>query len=291
MRLNVLYVTILGSCLSACSYMPFGVPDSGRLLATGGVTQVEGSAGSGLSTWSVIPGYGTDNSIGGSAFLTQTTLDDFSFRAKGAAVGINNKVEISYARQDFDTGDTGPVLGLRRGYTFKQDVIGVKVKVAGDVVYDQDRLMPQISVGMQYKKNQDEALVKALGASDDDGIDVYVSGTKLFLDKNLIVSATLRGTKANQLGLLGFGGDRNDDYKAEFEGSAALMLAKNFVVGADYRTKPDNLGFATENDAKAAYIAYFPSKHASLTLAGVDMGHIANQGRQRGLYVSAQVGF
>ncbi len=276
--------------LTACANRS-ALPDQGRLLATGGVSQAEGAGGAGLSTWSVITGYGTSASYGANAFYTQAQLPSFTLRSMGGAVGIKNRVEISYAKQEFDSGDTGPVLGLPQGYTFSQDILGAKVRVAGDAVYDQDSWMPQISVGAQYKKASDDALLTALGAADDEGVDVYVAATKVLLDKSLILSGALRGTKANQLGLLGFGGDQNDDYTVQFEGSAAYMVSRKVVVGADYRTKPNNLGFANEQDAKAAYIAYFPSKNVSLTAAYLDAGEVALQGNQSGAYGSIQVGF
>jgi len=258
---------------------------------TGGVSQVEGAGGAGLTPWATITGYGTDASYGVNAFYTQSNLPDFTLRSTGASFGIKNRLEVSYAHQEFDTGDTGPVLGLRQGYRFKQDIIGAKLRVTGDAVYDQDSWVPQISVGAQYKKASDEALLTALGAKDDDGVDVYASATKVLLDKNLIVGATLRGTKANQLGLLGFGGDANDDYSLEFEGSVAYMVSRKVVIGADYRTKPNNLNFAKEQDAKAAYIAYFPNKHVSFTAAYADLGDVALQGKQDGVYGSVQLGF
>jgi len=40
-----------------------------RLLATGGVSQIEGAGGGGLTPWALITGYGTDAQIGGTAFL------------------------------------------------------------------------------------------------------------------------------------------------------------------------------------------------------------------------------
>ena len=49
-----------------------------------------------------------------------------------------------------------------------------------------------------------DATLDALGAKRS-GTDVYVSATKLFLAQGLLVNATLRGTKANQNGLLGHG--------------------------------------------------------------------------------------
>lgn len=266
-------------------------PDQGRLLATGGVSQIEGAGGSGLSNWATISGYGSRDSYGVTAFHTRAHLNDFDMNVNGIAVGAGNRVEISYARQTFDTGETGPRLGLRQGYKFSQDIVGAKVRVAGDVVFDQDSLMPQIAVGAQFKKSNNNDLVQALGATSSSGVDVYATATKLFLDKNLLLSASLRGTKANQLGLLGFGGPNNDGYTAQFEGSAAYMLSRKLVVGADYRTKPDNLAFAEEGDAKAAYVAWFPDKSVSFAVAAVDMGDIAGQGRQQGVYGSMQVGF
>lgn len=282
---------LTGLFATGCANVDVPMPDKGRLLATGGVSQVEGAGGSGLSNWATITGYGSRDSYGVTAFHTRAYLNDFDLQVTGAAVGAGNRVELSYARQTFDTGDTGPKLGLQEGYKFHQDVFGAKVRVAGDLVFDQDSLMPQIAVGAQWKSSANGDLVSALGATGDSGVDVYATATKLILDRNLLLSASLRGTKANQLGLLGFGGPNNDGYTAQIEGSVAYMLSRDLVIGADYRTKPDNLAFAAEDDAKAAYIAWFPSKSVSVTAAAVDMGEIALQGPQRGFYGSVQVGF
>ena len=50
------------------------------------------------------------------------------------AIGLWDRVELSAARQEFDTGDTGALLGLGQGFTFTQDVIGVKVRLTGSPV-------------------------------------------------------------------------------------------------------------------------------------------------------------
>lgn len=291
MKLGYLVLASFSVLLCACSNMTRYAPDQGKLLATGGVSQVEGAGGAGLTSWATISGYGSDNSFGANAFYTQSNLPDFEFRALGASVGIANRVELSYANQQFDTGDTGPALGLPQGYTFEQDIYGAKLRVFGDAVYDQDSWKPQVSVGLNYKKAKDAPLLTALGAKDDEGVDYYVAATKIFLDKSLLVGGTVRATKANQFGLLGFGGDQNDDYNYEFEGSVAYMVSRKLVIGADYRTKPDNLGFAEEQDGAAIYAAYFPNKHISITGAYVDLGNIATRGKQDGAYLSLQVGF
>lgn len=263
----------------------------GKLLLTGGVSALEGGAGGGLATWAVIAGNGAGSGIGGKAHLTHVGVSDYSLRAAGVAVGLFDRVELSYARQEFDTGDTGAKLGLGKGFTFTQDIAGVKLRVLGDAIYDQDRWLPQIAVGAQFKSNDQGAIVRAVGGKDDSGVDYYVAATKLVLDKSLVLNGTLRATKANQTGLLGFGGDKNDDYRAQFEGSAGWLVSKRLLVGAEYRTKPSNLGFAREDDWIDLFAAYAINRTVSVTAAYVDLGDIATFKDQRGLYLSLQAGF
>lgn len=268
-----------------------GLTTSGKLLLTGGVSQIEGAAGGGLTPWAVIGGYGTRDQIGANAFYTQVNVDDYALESFGALVGFYDRVELSVSRQQFDTQAVGGALGLGNGFTFTQDTIGVKVKVAGDAVLEQDSWLPQIAVGAQYKRNDQAAVLAFVGAKDDSGVDYYVSATKLYLSQSLLLNGTVRFTKANQFGILGFGGDRNDSYRAQFEGSAAYLLTRNLAVGAEYRTKPDNLGIAGEDDAYDVFVAWAPYKNVSLTVAYVDLGNIVIRDDQRGVYASLQVGF
>jgi hypothetical protein len=101
----------------------------------------------------------------------------------------------------------------------------------------------------------------------------------------------VRFTNANQTGLLGFGGDANDDREAQFEGSVGWLLSRKLVVGAEFRTKPDNLSLAPEDDWFDVYAAYAVNKHLSVTAAWADLGSIATFDDQRGLYISLQAGF
>ncbi|WP_241493359.1 DUF3034 family protein [Kordiimonas lacus] len=260
-------------------------------MATPGVIQVEGTAGGGLTPWAVISGYGTNRQIGGSVHHTYVTTNDFTLNATGATVGLYDRLELSFTRQWFDTGSAGERLGLGEGFKFNQDILGAKVKIFGDAVYDQDTWMPQVALGAQYKKADKGAIVRAVGAEDDDDIDVYLAATKILLDKSLVLTGTARLTRANQFGLLGFGGPNGSSRSLQFEGSVAYLLSRHFVLGADYRTKPDNLAFAEEDDAMAAYMVWLPSKHLTVTAAYTDLGKIALQGRQRGFYLSVQLGF
>lgn len=281
----------LGAALTGGPAFAAEMEPGGKLLLTGGVSALEGGAGGGLATWAVIAGNETSRGVGGKVHATHVNVPDYELRAYGGAVGLFDRVELSVARQAFDTGATGAKLGLGKGFTFKQDVVGVKVRVLGDLVYDQDTWLPQVAIGAQWKKNDQGAIVRAVGGKDDSGVDYYAAATKLLLDKSLILNGAVRLTKANQTGLLGFGGDRNDDYQAQFEGSAGWLVSKRLALGAEYRTKPDNLGFAKESDWVDVFAAYAVNKTVSVTLAYVDLGDIATFKDQRGLYVSLQAGF
>ena len=271
-------------------------PDVGKLTATGGVSQVEGAGGGGLVPWALITGYGTRDSWGANAHYTGLRTQDYSLDSVGLAVGIADRVELSLAQQQF-RGSQAPLDQLH----IKQDIFGVKVKLAGDAVYDQDRVQPQIAAGVLFKRNKGVGGLGALGvdnvtqlgAKNNSGADYYVAATKLLLDSSLLLNGTVRATKANQMGLLGFGGDKNDRYKAMLEVSAAYMFSRKLVAGVEYRQKPRNLGVDDEKAYYDVFVAWFPTKHVSITAAYVALGDITvfNPTRQRGAYVSVQTGF
>ena len=293
---QLLFTCSLCALCQIVSAQDSSLPDMGKLTATGGVSQVEGAGGGGLTPWALITGYGTRDSYGANAHFTQVSTQDYTLKTYGVAVGIADRVEFSIASQEF-TGSLAPLNSLK----LKQDIFGLKVRVAGEAIYNQEGWMPQIAVGAMVKR--DSAVgglgalgitsVKQLGAKDDNGVDYYASATKLYLAQNMLLNATVRLTKANQMGLLGFGGDKANKYDPEFEASAAYLINRKLVAGAEYRTKPRNLGADNEKDYYDVFVAYFPTKNLSLTAAYVNLGDITvfNPKQQRGWYLSVQAGF
>ncbi|MEY4563700.1 MAG: hypothetical protein RLZZ618_2977 [Pseudomonadota bacterium] len=279
-------------------------PGQGKLLLTGGVSTIDGAAGGGLTPWAVTGTHATAGEIGATAFVSRALTQDFALNVYGVAVSALDRVELSLARQDFNTrSNLAPLNPALAGLRVKQNIVGVKVRVAGDAVLDSDRWMPQVAVGLMHKRVDSGALestLEALGAKTS-GTDLYVSATKLFLAPGILLNGTLRATKANQNGLLGFGGTDHTSYRVQPEVSAAWLVNKHVAIGAEYRAKPDNLNFPTpngnglkEDDWFDVFIAWAPSKHLSFTLAYVDLGHIAPAlvpDRQTGTYLSVQVGF
>ena len=258
-----------------------------RLLGTSGVSAVEGSAGGGLVPWAVIGGAGSADQIGGSAFATHLRTDaGYELEVQGVALGLWDRVELSAAQWRFGLSDVVP------GQALHQDVFGVKVRVFGDAVYEADSWLPQVSVGAQYKHNTDMLVPNLLGARHDADIEPYVAAAKVWLGAaggyNLLTNLTLRATRANQMGLLGFGGDRSDSRHLEPEASVAVLPRDNVAVGVEWRSKPSELSSAPESNAGDLFLAWWPCPHVSLTTAWVNLGQIAGKSSQRGAYVSLQ---
>ena len=276
-------VTLVICCLSAGSH----AAGSGQ-LATGGASMFEGAAGGGISPWAVLNGYATREEISATGFYTALDTEDYELAVYGASVNFYNRVELSAAKQTLDLLTLGPALGLP-GAELEQDVFGIKVRLAGDVVYT---AMPQISVGVQYKKNTAFTIPGLVGAEDDSGTDIYLSAAKLFLGGaggyNLFVNGTLRYTEANETGLLGFGGPGDSDHELNLEAAVGILFNRRFVVGAEYRQKSGNLPDLPEDDWFDVFVGWFPNRNVSVVAAYVDFGEITTLKDQTGWYLSVE---
>lgn len=152
---------------------------------------------------------------------------------------------------------------------------------------------PQISAGVQYKKNLDFDVPAAVGADSDEGVDYYLAASRLWLGgvlgRNVVTSLTLRSTDANQAGLIGFGHADGSDRDWVTEGSVGVFLNRHWVVGLEYRQKPDRLAAVAEDDWMDAFVGWFPSKHVAVVAAWSDLGDIAGLEAQRGWYLSLRL--
>lgn len=289
-RFNVVIRVTLFLLLTILLSFALPVEAKDKLHATGGATTVEGSAGGGIVPWAVIHGYGDDGQWGITSSATIVDSNDYSLHSASVAIGVSNRYEISIARQRFDLGTLSDQTGLPRHIA--QDIYGLKVKLVGDLIFSR---LPQIALGVQYKANRDFFVPGAVGAKENRDTEVYVSATKLWLGglfaRNLLSNLTLRSTKANQLGLLGFGGDKSNSQAIVAEASVALLLNRYWAVGVEYREKPNNLSFAEEEDWQDIFVAWFPSKHLSVVAAYADLGSIAGFDNQNAWYISLQGSF
>jgi hypothetical protein len=290
MSLNVRSISrsaLMGlACLLCASQSQAG----DRVLAASGVSEVEGSAGGGLSPWALIGGQGSRDQIGASAYVTHVhTRGGYTLDTEGAALGLFDTVELSASQWKFGLADTVP------GASLKMDVLGLKWRVCGDAVFDADTPWPQIAIGVQYKHNRDMFVPNLLGAKRQNDVEPYIAATKLWFAAaggwNLLTNVTLRATRANQMGLLGFGGDRGDSRRLEPEASIAVLPRDDLAIGVEYRAKPSELSAAPETRAGDLFVAWWPMRHLSITAAWVDLGQIANKTSQRSSYISLQAQF
>ena len=203
--------------------------DEGKLLLTAGFSDLEGAGGGGLVPLAFISGYGSSDSWGANVHFTYIPVKDFRVDAYGASAGLFDRVEISYTRQRLDV--TGTAL---EGLRIQQDVFGLKIKLIGNAVYDQDSPLPQIAVGADYKHNlgiDNGAQVglpglnspTQLGARSEHAPDYYLAATKVFLAQSVLLNVVVRETKDNEFGLLGYGGDLHSGYTAHPEATIAYL--------------------------------------------------------------------
>jgi hypothetical protein len=254
-----------------------GLASDGKLLATPGVSQIEGSGGGGIVPWAQLAGYASEDEFSVNGFCSRADVTDYTLDVCGVQVNLFNRVELSYAQQRFDV----PALDTE----IEQSITGAKIRLYGDIVYSD---WPQLSVGIQHKSLDDGAVATLVGAKDTSGTDYYLAASKLHLGAvgglNWFWNVTTRYSEANQLGLLGYGG-ANDDAKILFEGSTAVFLSRSVAVGIEYRQKSNNLNLG-EQDWKDLFVAWMPNKHVSVTAAYLDLGSIAGVSDQTGWYLS-----
>lgn len=327
----------------------------GRILGTGAVTAVDGAAGGGINPWAVISGYGTNQQIGTTAFYSHVMLSNYNLDDYGASVGLFNRIELSFARQSFSLGNTGQVLDNRilnaavqpnnpfpygtsttaalaadkafsggpaffgSNYDLNQDIVGLKVRLFGNIVYDQNWWEPQVSVGIDYHHSEmPKDLADTLHVTRN-AMSYYLSATKVWLHGlfglTTLADVNIQVTNANQQGLLGFGGVNGMGYKVLPAASVGVFLNRHVVLGGEYRDMPQNqliaasgtvvtppgnvpLHLGTVGDAvsktsawKDVYVAWFPYKQLSLTAAYVNLGTIATEKNQSGLYLSLTTSF
>lgn len=252
--------------------------NDGKLLATAGLSQIEGAGGGGIVPWATLSGYDSQDQISVSVALSQVDLEDYRLNVQAVSASFYDKFELSLGHQRLDLKTLGGDI--------KMNIVGAKYKLYGDAVYAE---LPQISLGVQHKMLEDKAIANALGAKDTSGTDIYLAATKIHLGAiagyNAVWNVTARATKANELGLLGFGGQGNDSYKVMLEASAGILFSRRLAVGVEYRQKPDNLGLK-EDDWIDFFVTYIPSKSVSITAAYTKLGTIAGAPDQNGLYFS-----
>ena len=239
---------------------------SGRLLATAGLTQIEGDGGGGLAPWTLITGDGTREAVGVNAHYTLAYLPGSTLHFTGASVGLFSRVELSYDHQWLDTRDSGAKLGLSGGYHFQMDVVGAKVPLFGNAVYDQDSWLPQVAFGAQFTTNNQHATLRAIGARSPTAWTYTSRRPSCSWRKACWSTPPCRPPRRTSSGCWALAATAAA-IRPSSKGSAALLLSRNFAVGAELRTRPGNLRFAREDVAWDVFKAWLPPPRSSRSAA------------------------
>ena len=261
--------------------------------AQAAVTEIDGQAGGGLVPWALL----ADRP---SVAVTSLNTQNLGVNSVAVNGGIANRVELSYARTSANI--IGTALGNASNLA-NVDNYGVKVKL------NDMGTLPQFAVGVVNKQASgallDGTVVPALNNTKS-GTDVYVAATKVvnIVGTNVLLNGVIRASKANQLGVLGFGGGNaagaKTGYSYKPEVSAEIFAAENVIIGAEYRAEPSNGVTATDgvlhqNSAYDLNVVYVANKNLALTAAYVNLGQVApalaGSNRQAGMYLQAQVTF
>lgn len=270
----------------ACFFLMASVAayaNGGKLLGSSGVTSIEGAAGGGLVPWASLGAYATQDEITFGLVSSEVHVDDYDMSVHGVLVNFHDRVEVSFAHQDFYVDNLAQAV--------RQNVAGLKVRLFGDLIYNE---YPLLSLGVQRKTLVDDAVINLVGAKRSQGTDFYLSAAKAWIDglfhRISFVNANLRYSDANETGLLGYGGD-DAKSKLLFESAAGLFVTQTLAIGAEFRQKRNHLSAIGEDNWYDVFVAWFPNKNVSVTGAYVELGEVVGMKDQNGFYFSLQAGF
>ena len=217
--------------------------------------------------------------LGFSAYGTRAGTQDYALSSYGqAAIGWQDRVELSLARQDFDAAPAFALngiapFGVAPGQHIKMDVLGLKVKLLGDAILDADTWVPQVALGLEHKQVRPGSLQSVLDflGTKTSGTDLYLSATKLLLDKSLLLNTTLRYTMPAKTACWALARPRLARTAAACSPSfrSPTCCGTNLAVGPSTASSPTTCrpwvrqpawGRAARDDWKDVFIAWAPSK-------------------------------
>ena len=219
-------------------------------------------------------------------------LGDKRFLAFTISEALWDRVELSYAYNNLDIADLKTQIRRETGMHADSSHaelhnLNLRVNLLKEGGYNKAWL-PAITAGIHYKYNPTvhdlnkslNGVLKGIGVKDDSGIDYTLVATKMIKDvlpRPLILSAGVRVTKANHIGLLGF----SDQYQALGEFNFAQFLTDKLLLVGEYKMKPDKLKripglVEQEDDWWDLALCYIINNHATLSVGYLNPGQVLN---------------
>lgn len=276
---------------------------SGLSYSGGPMINLEGVGGGGL-----VPGAyllnppGNDKQLGTPAIAQWCVLGvDSNMYSSGIGFSFLDRLEVGYAHVILDYNRIRSDIQELTGDTMDpgEDFIHMNVFHLKTVVINEGEYNPAFAVTTEFKFNEtiddiNNNIGNALdiaGYDDDFGIDFDFTFSKTItslVKYPVLVHANLRLTRGAQHGLFGF----SDDYTANVEIYGGVCIRPNFIIGGEYRQKPDeysSLAYALpgftleEDDAWNIHIGYLPTENLTIAIAYLSFGNAANKERNYGV--------
>jgi len=212
------------------------------------------------------------------------------------------RLELSYSYMNVQLGSfaktvqdaTGGALHLGGPNHVALHTVGVKGLLIEEGSFD-CKWMPAVALGVQFKENdgvpeiadniQDQLggfnAAKAVGYSDDFGVDVYAQATKMIRDvlpRPLLVSLGFRMSRGILGGFAGFA----HRYHTTMETSFGYLLTDQLLLFCEYKQIPRQLHhqpgvLEKEDDWISLGACYVVNEHMTVSGGWIPMGHVVDK--------------
>ena len=156
-----------------------------------------------------------------------------------------SRLELGYGYNNFNLGNLPLTVKQATGLNLNESSVelhnfNVRFQILKEGEYDQ-KWLPAVTAGVHYKYNatyndvnsQLDGTLKAIGVSQNDGVDFTLYASKMFtqLPRPVLLEVGGRATEGVWNGLLGF----TDSYNFLFEGNAVVFVTSNLALAAEYK--------------------------------------------------------
>ncbi len=156
-----------------------------------------------------------------------------------------SRLELGYGFNNFNLGNLPLAVKQATGLNLNESSVelhnfNARFQILKEGEFDQ-KWIPALTFGAHYKYNdsyndinsQLNGTLKAIGVSQNDGVDFTLYASKMFtqLPRPVLLELGGRATEGVWNGLLGF----TDSYNFLFEGNAVVFVTSNLALAAEYK--------------------------------------------------------
>jgi hypothetical protein len=222
--------------------------------------------------------------------LPEADLNWFSI---GGNITMFNRLELGFAENYINIDEPASIATSEMGLDLDNNLVALSSKL---LLVKEEKWLPEISIGAVYKYTNFDNLevFEHEGKemySNNKGIDFFGVASKMFfiplphmaLPLPLFMNAGVKSTKAQQLGVVGFGDERDE----VFFGSTSILVPANiifpfiknglFIFGFEYVDDVDvgmnSLGPMKTNRQYDVHIVYDTNKNLAFILSYLNTGN------------------